>query len=122
MTCVQDCVNLTSVNKLLLQWKGPYDLVEIFNRMAYRVNVSRVVGTYHANMLKQYIERQNVVSHRLMCAEENVIVDEETDTKEFGLDDCAFLTAKQPQSYIDMSISDTLTSDQRAEIEALVEQ
>ena len=73
-------------------------------------------------MLKQYIERQNVVSHCLMCAEANVMVDEETETGEFGLDDCVFLTAKQPQSYNDMRIYDTLTSDQRAEVEALVEQ
>ena len=91
MTCVQDRVNLTSVNKLLLQWKGPYEVVEIANRMDYRVDIGRVVGTYHANLLKQYIERLNVVSHCLMCAEANVMVDEETE--EIGLDNCAFLTA-----------------------------
>ena len=57
-----------------------------------------------------------------ISAEANVTVDEETDTEEFGLDDCAFRTAKQPQSYNDVSISDALTSEQRAEVEALVEQ
>ena len=57
-----------------------------------------------------------------MFAEANVTVDEETYTEEFGLDDCAFPTAKQPQSYNDVSISDTLTSEQRAEVKALIEQ
>ena len=44
-------------NKLLLQWKGPYEVVEIVNRMDYRVDVDGVVGKYHANMIKQYVER-----------------------------------------------------------------
>ena len=53
----------TESNKLLLQWKCPYEVVEIVNRMDYRVDVDGVVGTYHANMLKQYVERRNVTSH-----------------------------------------------------------
>ena len=111
----------TESNKLLLQWKGPYEVVEIVNRMDYRVDVDGVVGTFYSNMLKQYVERKNVTSHCLLSAEANVTVDEETDTEEFSLDDCAFSTAKQPQSY-DVSISDALTSEQCAEVEALVEQ
>ena len=47
----------TESNKLLLQRKGPYEVVEIVNRMDYKVDVDGVVGTYHANMLKQYVER-----------------------------------------------------------------
>ena len=97
-------------------------MVEIVNRMDYKVDVDGVVGTYHANMLKQYVERKTVTSHCLLSAEANVTVDEETDTEEFGLDDCAFPTAKQPQSYNDVSVSDALTSEQRAEVEALIEQ
>ena len=112
----------TESNKLLLQWKGPYEVVEIVNRMDYKVDVYGVVGTYHANMLKQYVERKTVTSHCLLSAEANVTVDEETDTEEFGLDDCTFPTAKQPQSYNDVSVSDALTSEQRAEVEALIEQ
>ena len=112
----------TESNKLLLQWKGPYEVVEIVNRMDYRVDVYGVVGTYHANMLKQYVERKNVTSHCLLSAEANVTVDEETDIEEFGLDECAFPTAKQPQSYNDVSISGVFTSEQRAEVEALIEQ
>ena len=94
-------------------------MVEIVNRMDYKVNVDGVVGTYHANMLKQYVERKTVTSHCL-SAEANVTVDEETDTEEFGLDNCAFPMAKQPQSYNDVSVSDALTSEQRAEVEALI--
>ena len=97
-------------------------MVEIVNRMDYMVDVDGVVTTYHANMLKQYVERKNVTSHCLLFADANVTVDEETDTEEFGLDDCAFPKAKQPQLYNDVSISAELTSEQRAEVEALIEQ
>ena len=97
-------------------------MVKIVNRIDYRIDVDDIVGTYHANMLKQYVERKNVTSHCLLSAEANVTVNEETDTEEFCLDDCVFPTAKQPQSYNDVSISDALTSEQCAEVEALVEQ
>ena len=73
-------------------------------------------------MLKHYVECQNMVSHWLVSAEANVVVDGETETGEFGLEDCAFPTEKQPQSYNDVSISDMLTSEQRAEVEPLFEQ
>ena len=58
--------------------------------------------------------------HCLMSAEANVTVDEETETEEFGLNYCVFQTAKLPQSYNDVSISDALTSELHAEVEALV--
>ena len=47
----------TDSNKLLLQWKGPYEVVEVVNRMDYKIDVNGVVSTYHAKMLKQYVER-----------------------------------------------------------------
>ena len=112
----------TESNKLLLQWKGPYEIVEVLNRMDYKVDVNGVVNPYHANMLKQYVERQNVASHCLMSAEATASVNEDDDTEEFSLDDCAFPTAKQPESYNDVPISDTLTSEQRFEVETLIEQ
>ena len=48
----------TNTNKLLMQWKWPY---EIMSRCVkgndYRVEVNKKVKTFHANMLKKYIER-----------------------------------------------------------------
>ena len=48
---------------------GPYEIVEIVNRIDYTFDVNGVVNPFHANMLKQYVDRQNVVSHCLMSAE-----------------------------------------------------
>ena len=108
-------------NKLLLQWKGPYEVVEVVNRMDYKIDVNGVVSTYHANMLKQYVERPNEPSHCLLSAEAIESVDDD-DIEEFPLDDCTFPTAKKPESFRDVSISNTLTSEQRKEVETLMKQ
>ena len=112
----------TDSNKLLLQWKGPYDVVEVVNRMDYKIDVDGIVNTYHANMLKLYVERQDVMSHCLMSAEASSTVDEEVENEEFSLDECAFPTAKQPESYNDVSICEALTSEQRSDVETLIRQ
>ena len=43
-------------NKLLLQCRGPYTVNERFGKCDYRVQV----GTFHANLLKRYIELDQV--------------------------------------------------------------
>ena len=111
----------TDSNKLLLQWKGPYEVVEVVNRMGYKIDVDGVVSTYHANMLKQYVERRNELSHCLLSAEAIESVDDDNN-KKFPLDDCTFPTAKKPESYRDVSILDTLTSEQRKEVQMLMKQ
>ena len=51
-------------NKVLLQWNGPYEVLEVVNAMNYKINVKGVVNIYPANMLKLYVERQNLTSNR----------------------------------------------------------
>ena len=48
----------TKTNKLLMGWKGPYEVVEKLSPLDYRIKVGRKVKTFHINMLKQYIERE----------------------------------------------------------------
>ena len=106
---------------MLLQWKGPYEVVEVVNRMDYKIDVNGVVSTYHANMLKQYFERRNELSHCFLSAEAIESVDDD-DIEDFPLDDSTFPTAKKPKSFRDVSISNTLTSEQRKEVETLMKQ
>ncbi|KAH3717167.1 hypothetical protein DPMN_059947 [Dreissena polymorpha] len=47
----------TNRNKLLMQWQGPYEIVEKVGESDYRLDVNGHVKTYHANMLKKYVER-----------------------------------------------------------------
>ena len=72
--------------------------------MNYKIDVNGVVSTYHANTLKQYVERRNELSHCLLSAEAIESVDDD-DSEEFPFDDCTFPTAKKPESYRDVCIS-----------------
>ena len=89
--------------------------------MDYKIVVNGVVSKYHANMLKQYAERRNKLSHCLLSAEAIESVDDD-DNEDSPLDDCTFPTAKKPESYRDVIIADTLTSEQRKEVETLMKQ
>ena len=55
----------TDSNKLLLQCSGPFEVVKVLYRIDYRIDVNGVIGSYHVNILKQYVERQSLSSHCL---------------------------------------------------------
>ncbi|KAK3109194.1 hypothetical protein FSP39_025154 [Pinctada imbricata] len=52
----------TDNNKLLLQWKGPYNVVKKMNAVDYQVDLGGRSKTCHANMLKKYVERADIHS------------------------------------------------------------
>ena len=80
----------TDSNKLLLQWKGPFEMVDVLNRIEYRIDVNGVIGTYYANILKQHVERQSVTSLSLFSIDMVAEVDEVDETDEFSFDGCQF--------------------------------
>ena len=47
----------TDHNKLLLQWKGPFTVLERPSRHDYKLDINGKTKMFHANLLKQYIER-----------------------------------------------------------------
>ena len=48
----------TDKNKLLLQWKGPFIVELVVGINDYGIRVGDKVKTFHANMLKEYVDRQ----------------------------------------------------------------
>ena len=48
----------TDKNKLLLQWKGPFVIESVVGINDYGIRVGDKVKTFHANMLKEYVDRQ----------------------------------------------------------------
>ena len=48
----------TDRNKLLLQWKGPFVVESVVRINDYGIRVGDKVKTFHANMLKEYVDRQ----------------------------------------------------------------
>jgi hypothetical protein len=52
----------TKSNKLLMQWKGPFVVKEVVEGMDYRLDVHGRTRTFHANMLKLFVKRPEVVA------------------------------------------------------------
>ncbi|CAG2250028.1 unnamed protein product [Mytilus edulis] len=50
----------TDKNKLLMQWKGPFTITEKFGKVDYRIQMNGKIKTFHANLLKRYVERCDV--------------------------------------------------------------
>ena len=48
----------TDTNKLLLSWKGPYEVTEVVNELDYKVKVNGKAKVYHANLLCCYEQRE----------------------------------------------------------------
>ena len=48
----------TDHNKLLLQWKGPFKVTRVLNRMDYEIEINGKKKIYHANLLKECVKRE----------------------------------------------------------------
>ena len=46
----------TKTNKLLMSWKGLFEVVEKLSLLDYRIYTGRKVKSFHINMLRKYIE------------------------------------------------------------------
>ena len=48
----------TDQNKLLMQWKGPFEIIKKVGENDYQVQIRNKAKTYHINMLKLYHDRE----------------------------------------------------------------
>ena len=88
----------------------------------YRVNINGYIHTYHANILRLYVERKTEASHCLLSAKASILLreEDEDESDEYSLEDCAFPSNKEIETYRDVSISDELTDVQRKEVKELL--
>ena len=95
----------TSNNKLLMQWKEPFPVVEKVGPTDYKIQVRKKTKVYHINMLKKYFRRQNVV-------ETAALVLEESDAGEkddiIPTTKVALCENKPGETYLDVKISQLL--------------
>jgi len=99
----------TDSNKLLLQWKGPFEILERVRGDDYRIQLVGRTKTFHANMLKKYRSRQHEdrahVSHAMVFEPE-----------EGGEDELSLFTSSQTETYKDVKVNPGLTEEQRGEV------
>ena len=131
----------TASNKLLAQWKGPYEVLEKVNDLNYRLMVDGQPKRFHINMLKQYFQPETAAGcmrvrahdeEKLKCLElirahfseplsadvgaAVVINDEEGD------DGPLTVSSRQTESIQDVKLGDQLTHGEREQLAALLAQ
>merc|ERR1712074_434118 len=64
----------TSSNKLLAEWKGPFEIVRRINKVDYVVRIYDKERVYHINMLKPFYERVNMKTSDAVNSTETINV------------------------------------------------
>ena len=63
----------TDWNKLLMQWKGPYEAGAVVGTNDYKVKIKDKLKVYHANLLKKYIEREEELEKAATAIAEGLV-------------------------------------------------
>ncbi|GFN97913.1 multiple epidermal growth factor-like domains protein 6 [Plakobranchus ocellatus] len=123
----------TDSNKLLMQWKGPFEIVTTVGINDYRINMGGKEKTFRANLLKGYIARDKDASQAttkerpstssLAIPAASVTVIEHLEGKHFNDSDCEALSELggwgSEETDNDFKFGDKLTLDQRRQLGSL---
>ncbi|KAK7114597.1 hypothetical protein V1264_000634 [Littorina saxatilis] len=101
----------TDHNKLLMQWKGPYEVEAVVGINDYKVNVGKKSKIYHANLLKLYMERPPEAVQVAASAEEPDELDEFDGEELLELGDL-----HKKEGVDDVKLGPDLTEDQQKEL------
>jgi hypothetical protein len=105
----------TDENKLLLQWKGPFEILERVNGHNYRIQLPGRSRLFHANMLKLYTTRETPMDS-IELAGAAVIEHDEDGENELLI---AF-PSKQTETFENVHINPDLDAEKRSEVHNLI--
>ena len=122
-----------SHNKLLLQWKGPFEVIKVMNKVDYRINMKGKEKTFHANMLKQYNERSadDGSSDKGILAVVCSAVIEDSEDRKLDNADVDWVDEKIPleclsrvgnESKKDVDVCKELSPEQREQVDMVLEE
>ncbi|XP_062613758.1 uncharacterized protein LOC134275492 [Saccostrea cucullata] len=113
----------TASNKLQMQWKGPYEIIERLGKVDYRINVNGKIKTFHANMLKLYIDRANESNDEtgVLGVVGAAVLDLDDDGESDDELLCDSLGETKKEGPADVKVSDELTENEKAEVKTLLE-
>ena len=120
----------TNHNKLLMQWKGPFEVSAVVGLNDYKVCVKGKERVHHANLLKKYFEREDSVPVGAVAVEVNADISKsghaESEAEEVdpvdGVDFLEIGGYVAKESIKDVATGDNLTDEQRAEFIDLASQ
>ena len=112
----------TKSNKLLMQWKGPFDIIQRLGTMDYRVDVGGKIKTFHANLLRKYVDRALSLDHGVLTSCSISVISEE-DEEQDHFDEREFLppTSIQTESTSDVHLAERLSEEQRSELRQMLD-
>ena len=123
----------TKLNKLEMQWQGPFDIIKKVRENDYVINLDGQHKMFHANMLRKYLVRKTIDNGMvILCgcrhleiatggmAENDSL--EETATCEERSDDIKYCPLRATQTWKDVKISTDLNEDQQREVIQLLEE
>ena len=108
----------TKSNKLLMQWRGPYTIVQKMGQLDYKVDVRGKMKTLHANLLKRYVERDESNCGVLTACAMSLIDFSEEDTEK-SQDSILLPQAIQSETVQDIHYAERLTSKQQQAVKSL---
>ena len=111
----------TDHNKLLMQWKGPFEVSAVMGLNDYRVRVKGKERVYHANLLKKYFEREDSVGAVAFETNSNICKHEHAESEIEEVDPAENIDFLEIGGYVakesvkDVAIGDNLSYEQREE-------
>ncbi|XP_040079039.2 uncharacterized protein LOC120850576 [Ixodes scapularis] len=114
----------TDLNKMIMQWKGPFPVVARKNDVDYELDVGGKKKVFHINMLKRYEEREGSQQGRQHCV--MVMDSQEKDevASELSFEDTEGIPTPswtKQQGWADVNINEHLESEKRDEVRELIE-
>ncbi|XP_064081439.1 uncharacterized protein LOC135198014 [Macrobrachium nipponense] len=102
----------TNNNKLLLQWKGPYKVTKVCNRLNYVIDVNNTPRKFHINKLKRYVYRDPAEIHKASVAVlEECLVGEA----------CTTPSHTQQENWMDVNLNEDMTTAMLADAREILE-
>ena len=113
----------TDNNKLHIQWKGPYDIIQKVAVNDYRIQIGENTKTFHANMLRKYVSREKSEDKRMNddVVQGLQLVSEDQDSQ-LGSEDTMFCPLEATESWTDISVCRQLTAVQQEETRRVLEE
>ena len=110
----------TSKNKLLMQWRGPFEIIKKIGNADYRIDMNGKIKTFHANMLKLYIDRADEDDTGVLGVAGVAVVDmeDDCDAAEDVLWDSPGHNRKEGP--VDVKVSRQLSEEEKCQINALI--
>ena len=110
----------TDRNKLIMQWKGPYRVLERVGINDYKIDVGNSPKVFHINLLKKYLRR----SERSVCSVGISIIEAER-SEDGTVDDESLIDGPRlegSETYRDVKINPALSADKKAQVLELLEE